>query len=74
MPKVDVMLNIVLAAITFGNDPRINKLYADLAVTKNTLYWICQNQPDNGDIQAQDAVRYAIGQGPKPGWMSQAGL
>jgi hypothetical protein len=74
MNKVDIMLAIVQAGMVLGNDPRINKVYADLCRKNNTLLWICENQPDNGDIMAADAVKYAIGQGPKPAWMAQAGL
>jgi hypothetical protein len=74
MPKVDVVLNIVQAAMTYSNNSAINALYANLAVNRNQLQWICQGQPDNGDIMAEEAVRYALGVGPKPGFMAQAGL
>ena len=74
MVKVDIMLNIVLASIPMANNPAVNNLYANLCITRNTLQWICEGQPDNGDVMAADAVTYALGNGPKPLWMAQAGL
>lgn len=74
MNKVDAMLTVVQAAMNFANDPRVNALYTLLAVNRNQLTWICQNQPDNGNVMALDAVRFAIGEGDKPAFMVQAGL
>jgi hypothetical protein len=74
MPKVDIMLAIVQAAMTFGNNPQINKVYADLCFHRSTLFWICERQDDNGDKMAAAAVQYASGHGEKPTWMTQAGL
>jgi hypothetical protein len=74
MPKVDVLLALVQAATTYGNDQRINAMYALLAVNRNQLQWIVQNQPDNGDVMATDAVLYSVGKQNKPAWMAQAGL
>lgn len=74
MPKVDIMLAIVQASIMLANDPRVNKVFADLANARSTLQWICQNQDDNGDVMARDAVLYAMGQSPKPQFMQAAGL
>lgn len=74
MPKVDVMLNIVQSAMNFANSPKINALYAQLAVNRDQLFWICNGQLDNGDVMATQAVEFALGAGPKPGFMAQAGL
>jgi hypothetical protein len=74
MPKVDIMLNIMQAAMTHGNNAQINKVYADLCFHRSTLFWICERQADNGDEMAASAVHYATGQGEKPTWMTQAGV
>lgn len=60
--------------MNFGNNPKINTLYAQLAFNRNVLYWICNGQPDNGDVMATQAVEFAIGMSPKPAFMVQAGL
>jgi hypothetical protein len=74
MSKVDVVLNIVQAAMTYSNNSSVNALYALLGVNRNQLQWVCQSQPDNGDVMAQDAVEFALGMKPKPSFMTQAGL
>jgi hypothetical protein len=74
MPKIDVVLNIIQAAMTYSNNPAVNKLYALLAVNRNELQGICENQPGNGDLMADEAVMFAIDQALKPRWMEQAGL
>lgn len=74
MNKVDVVLAITAAAMNWRNDPRINAMYALIAVNRNQLQWICQGQPDNGDIMAHDAVLFAVQEGGKPAFLTQAGL
>ena len=74
MNKVDIVLNLILASCGNNFDQRVMKLYADMSFNKGTYLWICQNQTDNGDVMAYDAVEYAKGDGPKPAWLSQGGL
>lgn len=74
MPKVDIVLALICASCGNNFDQRVMKLYADVAFLRNTYQWICQNQPDNGDVMAHDAIEWAIGDGPKPSWLTQGGL
>lgn len=74
MPKIHIVLAIIQAGISIQEDPRVNSLYALLAHNRNQLYSICENQDDNGDIMAHDAVLFCLGLGQKPHWMAAAGL
>ena len=74
MPKVDIVLSLIAASCGNNFDDRVTKLYADLANLRNTYQWICQNQTDNGNVMAADAIAWAKGEGPKPGWITQGGL
>ena len=83
MPKVDIVLAIMQAAManshyaaSYGSteQARLRKLYADMSNARNTLQGICQNQLDAGDVMAEDCVAYACANGPKPPWLTQAGI
>jgi len=74
MAKIDVVLAIVQAAMTYSNDPAVNALYARMASNRDQLQGVCQNQDQTADILARDAVLAAVNQQGDPHWMLQAGI
>lgn len=74
MPKVVLVLNIIQAAMSLDNDPRINAIYAQIGENSNELQQILQDQPDASDQLAKQAVLYALGAAGKPHWLEAIGL
>jgi hypothetical protein len=74
MPKVDVMMNIIQAALTFGNDARLNSMYAQLGVNRNQLESMLEEHPEAADQLAAQAVGFALGLAGKPVWIAAIGL
>jgi beta-phosphoglucomutase-like phosphatase (HAD superfamily) len=74
MPKVDALLNIVQAAMTFSNDARVNSMYAQLAANRNQLQSLLEGIPDAADQLANQAVGFAVGSAGKPNWIEAIGL
>ena len=72
MPKIDAVLAILQAAMTYGNNPAINEMFARIAANRNQLQSACEEQPDRSDQIAATIVGVAMGASPVPSWLSIA--